>query len=112
MSPHRLTRLYARLLSLYPAEHRTAWGAGMEATFARRAREIASRGAGARLRFVVKEFGNLLATALEERSSVAKPPSPRSPRRNLMNSLLTDLRGAVGGGGRGRSGERRGGEEW
>ncbi len=97
MSPHRLTRLYAVLLRLYPAEHRAAWGAGMKATFDKRAGEIAGAGRGKRLRFVVKEFGNILATALKERSALVRPSPSPSLWRNIVSNLLFDLRGAARG---------------
>ena len=86
MSSRLLTRVYALLLRLYPREHRRSWGAGMQATFDRRTRASADAGVGARLKFLFKEFGSVLATALKERSTRTR--SPRSPRRHTVRNPL------------------------
>ncbi len=112
-----LTHAYALLLRLYPEEYRRTWGPGMQATFARRSREIGGAGWVRRSRFAFKEFCAVLSTALTERLSrwrheplrdpgnprdsldPGRPHlhSPRSPRRNIVSNPLFDLRVAARG---------------
>jgi predicted permease len=83
-------RLYRRFLWLYPRSYRREYGGAMVEMFARRESEVAGTGTLARLRFLARETGGVIAGAARERFGAAR----RLPRRR--NGTVAGTAGTAG----------------
>ena len=72
-----LLRLYRSFLCLFPARHRSTFGHEMSAVFQQRQAEVRNRGMYHRSAFVLREFMNLVATAIRERARHSEHQEPQ-----------------------------------
>lgn len=103
MSRHYATRVYRRLLHLYPEAFRERFGADMADLFEDQLRHATQRGHAAVLITWARTLTSLLGTSLLERRDALfdrpafalLPPAPPPRRDGMLTTLATDLRFAI-----------------